>query len=1013
MTPRSSLLRPLPILAGLTAALSAQTPLSGTLGGTLAPGVYHTTTDISIAVGQTLTLPAGVIIKLSGHTFTVDGTLVTNGTAANPVIFTHIQDDSAGGDTNGNGASTGSATGWYGIVMNATASGSSLTRADIRYGGANFVSNLELNGCNATFSGCVVRNNFSHGMDLNGSSRPTVTNCAFTANGGLAVANAPLAALVTWNGNTATGNQAGSGNFAQIVDGSITQNLTLGPANAINGVLVTDADLDVAANRTFTLQAGTIVKFRSGHTVNVAGTLRTNGIAGSPVVFTDFADDSAGGDTNGNGASIGSPTSWFGIVFASTASGSILNHADVRYGGASFVSNLELNGCNATFTNCVVRNNFSHGMDLNGNSRPTVTNCTFTDNGNLAVANVPLAAMANWNGNAATGNQGGTGNYAQVVDGAIAQNLTLGPANLVNGVLVTDADLDIAANRTFTLQAGTIVKFRSAHTVKVAGTLRTNGIAGSPVVFTDFADDSAGGDTNGNGASSGTWTSWFGIVFASTANGSILDHADVRYGGANFVSNIELNSASPTLRNCVIRDNFSHGMDLNSNSRPTVTNCVFTNNGGLAIANAPIDALPGLTNNTATGNQGGTGNFLQVTTGNVASSLRIGSASQINGVIVLDASIVVAPAATLIIEQGVAWKVRSAQLITVNGSAQWLGTSYEPIVFTDFADDSVAGDSNGNGASGGSPTSWFGVTIAGSQPCQLENVVVRFGGANFQPGLTCSNPQASLRAVRVDRCFGRGFVLSGASLATNLVAWSNGSDGFHLTGGNFNLVHATAASNGTGIRRDTTYAGTVVNSISRGNATNFTNFPGAQVFSSCGFSGGTGNLDVDPQFVSQATGDLHLLAGSPCLGAADLVFGVLAIKDHDENSRVTDHLLNGIALPDMGAFERQVWSMSVTGTPRPGSTITFQVDGQPGLSFWAWGVLDGVAPINPYGVLLVGDVAVLLVPFLVPTGTPLPLPLTNDPALVGAIAGFQTLTFPTAGGNFGNLTRLYRGLVRP
>lgn len=99
MTPRSSLLRPLPILAGLTAALSAQTPLSGTLGGTLAPGVYHTTSDIGVAVGQTLTLPAGVIIKFSGHTFTVDGTLVTNGTAANPVIFTHIQDDSAGGDT--------------------------------------------------------------------------------------------------------------------------------------------------------------------------------------------------------------------------------------------------------------------------------------------------------------------------------------------------------------------------------------------------------------------------------------------------------------------------------------------------------------------------------------------------------------------------------------------------------------------------------------------------------------------------------------------------------------------------------------------------------------------------------------------------------------------------------------------------------------------------------------------------------------------------------------------------
>jgi hypothetical protein len=813
MTPRLSLLHPIPILTGLTAALTAQAPLAGALTGTLTPGVYHTTADISIAAGQTLTLPAGVIIKLSGHTFTVDGTLVTNGTAGSPVIFTHIQDDSAGGDTNGNGASTGSPTGWYGIVMNGGASGSVLTRAEIRYGGANFVSNLELNGCNATFTDCVVRNNFSHGMDLNGNSRPTVTNCSFTGNGGLAVANAPLRALATWSGNTAAGNQSGAGNFVSVVDGTVAQNLTLGPGNAIGGVMVLDTDCSVAAGATLTLQAGTIVKVRGQRTVTVDGTLRTDGTAGNPVVFTDFADDTAGGDTNGNGPTAGNPTSWYGIVMNSSAGGSVLNRADIRYGGANFVSNLELNGCNATFTGCVVRNNFSHGMDLNGNSRPTVTDCSFTGNG------------------------------------------------------------------------------------------------------------------------------------------------------------------------------------------------------GIAIANVAIDALPGLSNNTATQNAGG--NFVQVTSGVVSASLRTGSQSQINGVLVLEADINVAANAIWTVEQGVVWKVRGQRQVVVNGSAQLLGTGYEPIVFTDFADDSVVGDTNGNGATNGSPTAWYGLTIAGAVPSRLENVVVRFGGAAFQPGVSCSNPLASLRAVRADRCFARGFAIAAASLATDLVAWGNGQDGFHLTGGSFDLVHATANGNGTGIRRDSAYAGTVVNSISHGNATNFTNFPSAQVRSSCGFAGGANNIDVDPQFVNAAVGDLHLQASSPCLGAADLVFGVLAIKDHDENSRVTDHLLNGAALPDMGAFERQVWEMSVTGTPRPGSTVTFQLNGPPGFSFWAWGVLDGAVPFHPYGVLLVGDVAVLLVPFVVPTGTAVPLPLTGDPSLVGAIAGFQTLTVPTSGTNFGNLTRLYRGLVRP
>ncbi len=1000
-------------LTCLSSNLLAQTPISGNQSGTLAAGVYHATGSLVVPAGQTWTLNPGVIIKFtSAFDVTIVGTLLANGTAANSVIFSAVADDSAGGDTNNNGPSVGSPAAWRGLIFTSTSSASLLRYTDVRYGGSGYVSNMHLSaGANPTFDHCISRNNFTHGINLNGAAQPIITNCTITGNSGNAIDSVPIAALAGFSNNTATGN---SGNFARVTVGGVTGAVSLGAQALLSGAFMFDTSIIIAQGGSLTLGGGVICKFMSGHEVNVSGTLVTNGVNGNPVIFTDDGDDTAGGDTNTNGASTGVPAGWRGIIFQATSAACVLNYADLRYGGSGYVSNIHLNSANPTLNHCVISNNYTHGMNLNGNSFPTVTNCSFTGNNGNAVDGVPIAALPGFTNNTATGN---SGNFARVTIGTVTGNLAIAAHSMLGTAFYFDCSPVVAQGASLTFGAGSICKFVSGQEVTVHGTLLTNGVNGNPVIFTDDADDSAGGDTNNNGPSVGVPAAWRGIVFQPTSTGCVLAYADVRYGGAAFVSNIHLNSASPTLNHCVIRNNYTHGMNLLGTSAPTVTDCTFTNNAGNAVEGMLLTSVPGFTNNSATGNGG---NFMRITGGIVSSYLRIGAHSILEGALMIGTAISVPAGGYLAVDQGVNFKLESGQEVTVSGTLDLRGTGYEPVTFTSATDDSVAGDTNNNGPSVGSPAAWRGITIQPtSAQSRLENVVIRFTGAGFVPGLTASSPTTMLRSVRVDRAYDRGFLLSGLAMpAVNLVAWGCGGIGLHLTGGTFDVLHATCATNSVGLQRDVQWIGNVRNSISYANGTNFTGFgTGAQVYTSNGgFTTVHGNLNVDPLFVASASGNLHLSPASSCLGVGEFVTALAVVKDFDENSRLLDHALIGNPAPDLGAFELPAWDMTVSSPARIGTTTTLTIVGPAGESFLVMGILDGVTPLAPWGMLtcgLPGPSIALLFPVTIPTGVPIPLTLANAPALVGAVVGLQTLTFPTGNLSVGNFTRLLRVLVRP
>jgi hypothetical protein len=308
--------------------------------------------DVTVTSGFTLTLGPGVVIKpQAGYiALIVDGTLLANGTPANPVYFTSFNDDGLGGQTNNNANPPGAGQ-WDRVYFRGGSSGI-LSYVELRYGNNLIYTD---GGTSVTIDHGVFKN--ANGCAINSSPayEPTLTNMAstdFTGSqyNGLCLRSEAVGVSATWDETEAA--------YVLLEDVTVTSGFTL------------------------TIGPGVVVKPQAGYIgLTVDGTLLANGTPANPVYFTSFNDDSLGGQTNNNANPPGAGQ-WNRVYFRAGSVG-VLNYFQARYGGSAvYVEN-----ATAQLNNCVLWKNNRGLSSYGATAAPNLSGCSISDNKEYGVYN--------------------------------------------------------------------------------------------------------------------------------------------------------------------------------------------------------------------------------------------------------------------------------------------------------------------------------------------------------------------------------------------------------------------------------------------------------------------------------------------------------------------------------------------------------------------------------------------------------------------------------------------------